>query len=347
MGSSRREFLQQSLVAAGTLNWSNEGPGFSQVQQTTSPPGSSPPAGKFEPGYIRMARDGRLKSLDQELWKLFGECRLCPRRCGANRLKGEKGICSSTSRLKISSAGPHFGEERPLVGRGGSGTVFFSNCNLLCCFCQNWQINHRGDGDYATHEDLARMMLDLQRRGCHNINLVTPTHVVPHIIRALRIAIDDGLRVPLVYNTGGYDDLEIIRMLDGIVDIYLPDFKYMDGKMAAKYSNGVSDYPEVAAAVIKEMHRQVGLLRTDRNGIAQRGLIIRHLVMPDNIAGTDRFVQWVARELSPETRVNIMAQYRPMHRAFDYPEIARRITPEEWERAITWGKDAGLQYLNL
>jgi putative pyruvate formate lyase activating enzyme len=302
-------------------------------------------AAQFEPAYLKMERQGKLKAVESDLWEIFRSCNCCPRSCGTDRFKGEQGFCSSTARLKVNAADPHFGEERPLVGRSGSGTVFFSNCNLLCCFCQNWQINHRGDGSLISHDELARIMLSLQARGCHNINLVTPTHVVPHIIKGLRTAIAGGLRLPLVYNTGGYDNLEVIRKLDGIVDIYLPDFKYQDGAMAARYSSGAKDYPEVAAAVIQEMHRQVGLLQVDESGIAQRGLIIRHLVMPNNIAGTDRFVRWVAQELSPRTSVNIMAQYRPMHKAFDYAEIARQITAAEWEQALSWGREAGLTNL--
>jgi putative pyruvate formate lyase activating enzyme len=242
----------------------------------------------------------------------------------------------------VYSGGPHFGEEGPLVGRGGSGTIFFSHCNLQCCFCQNWQINHRGEGTVISHTDLAEMMLDLQTNGCHNINLVTPTHVVPHIIKSLRIAVAAGLRLPLVYNTGGYDNLGVVQKLDGIVDIYLPDFKYQDGALAARYSSGAADYPEVAAAVIKEMHRQVGQLQVDERGIAQRGLLVRHLVMPNNVAGTDKFVHWVARELSLRTSVNIMAQYRPMYKAFDHAEIAREITDEEWQQALSWAREAGL-----
>jgi putative pyruvate formate lyase activating enzyme len=264
-----------------------------------------------------------------------------------NRLEGKTGFCSSTARLKIASFGPHFGEERPLVGTGGSGTIFFSNCNLLCCFCQNWEINHRGDGSFSSHDDLAGMMLSLQRRGCHNINLVTPTHVVPHIVKALRLAIRKGLVLPLVYNNGGYDSVEVIRMLDGIVDIYLPDFKYQDGALAAKFSSGALDYPEVAAAVVKEMHRQVGELQSDSKGVARRGLIIRHLVMPNNVAGTDRFVQWVAKELTPTTYVNLMAQYHPEHKAFDHPEISRRITAQEWNQARAWARAAGLVHIDL
>lgn len=343
MRSSRRDFLMQSLAAAGALALTPM-----QCSRPRSQSGSSTEpttVQKYEPAYLETERQGKLKTVESELWEIFKSCNCCPRSCRANRLKGETGVCSSTARLKVYSAGPHFGEERPLVGRGGSGTIFFSNCNLLCCFCQNWQINHRGDGSFISHDDLARMMLDLQTRGCHNINLVTPTHVAPHIVKGLRIAIARGLRLPLVYNTGGYDNLEVVKKLDGIVDIYLPDFKYQDEALAAKYSSGAFDYPEVAAAVIKEMHRQVGVLHMDEKGIAQRGLIVRHLVMPNNIAGTDRFVRWVARELSPRTSVNIMAQYRPMHKAFDYPEIARRITGEEWQQAISWAKEAGLTNL--
>ncbi len=300
----------------------------------------------FEPAYLHMEQKERLDALDKELWELFRSCTCCPRRCGVNRLKGETGFCSSTAKLKVHSSGAHFGEERPLVGNGGSGTIFFSNCNLLCSFCQNWEINHRGDGKFISHENLARMMLDLQQMGCHNVNLVTPTHVVPHIVRALRIAIPMGLRLPLVYNTGGYDSLDVIRKLAGVVDIYLPDFKYQDGKLAAKYSSEASDYPEVAAAVIQEMHRQVGILRLNSRGIAQRGVIVRHLVMPQNIAGTDRFVRWVAESLSPQTYVNIMAQYRPEHRALEYPELSRRITNAEFQQALIWAHDAGLTNLD-
>jgi putative pyruvate formate lyase activating enzyme len=327
MAPSRRRFLHDSLAAVS---------GFA-----LSPPAPSPDAG-IEPSYLRLARQGRLRQVERELWDILDACRLCPRACGVNRRAGKSGICNSTARFKVASHGPHFGEERPLVGRDGSGTIFFSNCNLLCCFCQNWEINHRGDGRFVMEIDLAEMMLDLQERGCHNINLVTPTHVAPHIVRALRLAIDRGLHIPLVYNTGGYDSLDVIKALDGIVDIYLPDFKYQDGALAAKYSSGAADYPEVAAAVIREMHRQVGKLSVDARGVATRGLIIRHLVMPQNIAGTDRFVRWVARELTTDTYVNLMRQYRPEHRAREYPELSRRITPEEWEQALAWAREAGL-----
>lgn len=300
----------------------------------------------FEPAYLKLERSGELAERARALWAIYKSCRLCPRQCGVNRLKGEKGVCQATSRVKVASAHPHFGEERPLVGRWGSGTIFFSHCNLLCCFCQNWEINHRGDGSYMSDEMLGRLMVQMQELRCHNVNLVTPTHVVPNIVQGLRTAIRMGLRIPLVYNCGGYEPVEIIKLLDGIVDIYMPDYKYMDGEMAAKYSSGAGDYPERAAAAIEEMHRQVGELVVDENGIALRGLIIRHLVMPNNIAGTDKFVRWVAEKLTKSTYVNIMAQYRPEHKAFQYPEIARRLTWLEYQQALRWAREAGLTRLD-
>ena len=300
----------------------------------------------FEPAYLKLERSGELAERARALWAIYKSCRLCPRQCGVNRLKGEKGVCQATSRVKVASAHPHFGEERPLVGRWGSGTIFFSHCNLLCCFCQNWEINHRGDGSYMSDEMLGRLMVQMQELRCHNVDLVTPTHVVPNIVQGLRTAIRMGLRIPLVYNCGGYEPVEIIKLLDGIVDIYMPDYKYMDGEMAAKYSSGAGDYPERAAAAIEEMHRQVGELVVDENGIALRGLIIRHLVMPNNIAGTDKFVRWVAEKLTKSTYVNILAQYRPEHKAFQYPEIARRLTWLEYQQALRWAREAGLTRLD-
>jgi putative pyruvate formate lyase activating enzyme len=345
MSASRRHFIRQSFALSVPLtiipgrcgNPSSE----DRIEKM-----ASKKSDQLFPAYLEKESGGALQAVEEELWEIFRVCRLCPRQCGANRLKGEKGFCSSGMRLKVHSAAPHFGEERPLVGQYGSGTIFFSNCNLLCCFCQNWQINHNGEGRYASHDELAAMMLGLQQRGCHNINLVTPTHVVPHIVKALRIAIARGLNIPLVYNCGGYEGLEVVRKLQGIIDIYMPDFKYMDGKMASRYSSGAADYPEAASAAIKEMHRQVGVLVMDRHGIARRGLIIRHLVMPGNIAGTDRFVRWLVKELSPHTYVNIMAQYHPAHKAYEYPEISRRITTDEWRQAILWAQAAGLDNLD-
>ena len=340
MATSRREFVWRSTAVASTVLVP---PGCGRKGLGEAAPLAKDKNEEFEPGYLKLERKGELVKREEALWEILSSCEICARGCGANRLAGETGVCSATARIKVHSAGPHFGEERELVGRGGSGTIFFSNCNLLCCFCQNWEINHRGDGERTTPHELANTMLALQRRGCHNINVVTPSHVVPHIVKATRIAAARGLRLPLVYNTGSYDNLEVVKMLDGIVDIYLPDFKYLDGKMAARYSSDASDYPEVAAAVIHEMHRQVGDLETDSRGIAKRGLIVRHLVMPNNIGGTDRLVKWIATELGPDTYLNLMAQYRPEHKAFDHPAIARRLTKDEWTQSIAWAEAAGLE----
>mgnify|MGYP001096629048 CR=1 FL=1 len=336
----RRNFLWQTL---GLVSLSPQG-----SCRPAAPAADEPRMRRrdFAPAYLRAERSGLLAEREKQLQTIFSACRLCPRQCGVNRRKGEKGVCQSTSRLKVHSGHPHFGEERPLVGRGGSGTIFFSRCNLLCVFCQNWEINHRGDGEYITEEQLGRLMVALEERGCHNINLVTPTHVVPNIISGLRYAIRMGLRVPLVYNTGGYDPVEIVRLLDGIVDIYLPDYKYTDGAKAAKYSSGAADYPEVAAAAIEEMHRQVGELVVDERGIALRGLIIRHLVMPEDIAGTEKFVRFVAERLTRSTYVNIMPQYHPAHLAWQYPELSRRITAAEYQRALNWARQYGLTRLD-
>ena len=335
---SRRRFLEATLVTTGALQ--------SCDSRATGQPSRTMRRKDFEPAYLRLERAAELARRAAELASIYRSCRLCPRRCGVSRTKDEKGVCSSTSRAKVYSAHPHFGEERPLVGRGGSGTIFFSNCNLLCAFCQNWEINHRGDGSYASDDSIGRMMTDLQGMGCHNINLVTPTHIVPNIVAAVRTAIRRGLRLPLVYNCGGYEPVEIIKLLDGIVDIYLPDFKYTDGAMSDKYSSGARDYPEVAAAAIEEMHRQVGELVVDENGVALRGLMIRHLVLPSNIAGTDKFVRFVAEKLTRSTYVNIMAQYRPEHKAPGIPELSRRITTAEYQQALRWAREAGLTRLD-
>jgi len=340
MATSRREFVWHSLVTAGTVLVP---PGCGRRGIGEAVPLAEDTDLDFEPGYLNLERKGELVKREEALWEMLSSCEICARGCGANRLVGETGVCATPARIKVHSAGPHFGEERELVGRDGSGTIFFSNCNLLCCFCINWEINHRGDGERTTPRELADTMLALQRRGCHNINVVTPSHVVPQIVKAVRIAANKGLRLPLVFNTGSYDNLEVIKMLDGIVDIYLPDFKYQDGKLAAKYSSDASDYPQVAAAVIREMHRQVGGLETDSRGIATRGLIVRHLVMPNNIGGTNRLVRWIAEELGKDTYLNLMAQYRPEYKAFDHPAIARRLTNEEWKQAVAWAKEAGLE----
>jgi putative pyruvate formate lyase activating enzyme len=301
----------------------------------------------FEPAYWSLHRSGELKKRAGELWDIMKSCRLCPRECGANRLGGQKGFCQSTAQLEIAAFHPHFGEERPLVGRGGSGTIFLSNCSLRCVFCINWQISQGGEGEPESIERFAAIMLHLQEIGCHNINLVTPTHYSAHILRAVDVAANQGLRLPLVYNTCGWERLEILKKLDGIVDIYLPDFKYSDPAMSAKYSSGAETYPGVTKTALLEMHRQVGVAKPAADGLMYRGLMIRHLVMPNGVAGTKRVVAWIAQNLPKDTYVNIMAQYSPMYKAKQYPEIARRITRQEYEEAVTWARAAGLTNLDV
>jgi putative pyruvate formate lyase activating enzyme len=301
----------------------------------------------FEPAYLALHRSGELKRRGEELWAIMESCKLCPRQCCVNRLKGNEGFCHASSKLEIASFHPHFGEERPLVGKGGSGTVFFSNCGLRCVFCINWDISWEGRGEPKTVEDLAGMMIALQAKGCHNINVVTPTHYSPHIVRALDLAAARGLRLPVVYNTCGWERLEILERLDGVVDIYLPDFKYSDGRMAAKYSSAAETYPETTKAALLEMHRQVGLARPSGDGLMYRGLMIRHLVMPNDVGGTRGVLEWIGKNLPKDTYVNIMSQYTPVYRAFDYPDIARKITRDEYAQAVAWAKDAGLTNLDL
>ena len=300
----------------------------------------------FEACYIKLAESGKLQELADCLYKIYDSCTLCPRMCKVNRNNGETGICKSTAQVKISSASPHFGEERPLVGQKGSGTIFLTNCNLLCLYCQNWDISHQGEGDEISDEELAEVMLRLQKTGCHNINFVTPTHYLPNIIQALVHAAKKGLNIPLVYNTGGYDRVEILQMLEGVFDIYMPDHKYSDGDIAAKYSRGAKDYPEIVKAAIKEMHRQVGVLQIDKNNIALRGLIIRHLVLPNDLAGTEEFVKFVAKEIDPGTYINIMAQYRPCHQAHQFPELSRAILAREFQMAVLMARNSRLHNMD-
>ena len=301
---------------------------------------------RWIPAYEKLEMEGKLAQRIKQAYAIFENCQLCPRKCGVNRQKGEKGFCRAPVKPVIFSYHPHFGEEMSLVGEKGSGTIFFSNCNLRCVFCQNWPIAHEGKGKEVQDEDLAGSMLHLQKMGCHNINLVTPTHVMPNILNATRIALKKGLHLPLMYNTSGYEPLEILKMLEGIVDIYKPDMKYMDADKAAKYSAGASDYPEVTKKAIVEMHRQVGVLKLDKRGIAIRGVIIRHLVMPNRVAGTEKFVKWIAETLPKSTYVNIMAQYRVEYKAYDYPEIARGITEQEFLEAMDSAEKYGLTNLD-
>lgn len=339
--TTRRSFVGRSALALGGLVLS---PSACSARDDAAGARAAA-AGRevFEPSYVRLEKEGELARREEALRDLYSGCRCCPRRCGVDRHAGETGVCSSTSRMKVAAAHAHFGEERPLVGRGGSGTVFFSACSLLCVFCQNWEINHRGDGSWMSEDELAGQMLALQRQGCENINLVTPTHLTPVLISAARRAHARGLKLPLVWNCGGYESVETIRLLAGIVDIYLPDYKWMDGEAPAQYCAGAKDYPERAAESILEMHRQVGGLVVDEHGVALRGLIVRHLVMPGNLARTDLFVQWAAKHLGPDASLNIMGQYRPAHRASKFPALSRRLNTGEYMEALEWARAAGLR----
>jgi len=317
----------------------------------------------FEPGYIALAHSGELRNRAEAARGMLRRCRLCPRNCEVDRLKDEKGFCQTGGRAIVSSFAPHFGEEDPLVGRGGSGTIFFASCNLRCVFCQNYDISHLMDGREVQPRELARMMLGLQRMGCHNINVVTPSHVAAQILEALEFAIAEGLRVPLVYNTGGYDSLETLRLLDGVVDIYMPDLKCTGRGVARTYLNA-EDYPDVARAAIREMHRQVGDLKVGQianlsnssspshpshlshPAVALRGLLVRHLVMPNSLAGTAEAMRFLADEISRDTYVNVMAQYRPCAFAYDHAPIARGITSDEYTAAVETAARAGLHRLD-
>ena len=335
METTRRDFIKRTLLLGGTL-----------LLYPVSPYAARKEGEEWHPAYEKLEQEGKLAQRIEQACAIFEQCQLCPRGCGANRQKDERGFCRAPVKPVVFGAHPHFGEEMPLVGRHGSGTIFFSNCNLRCVFCQNWPISHEGKGKEVGDEALADMMIYLQETGCHNINLVTPTHVMPNILNATRIALKKGLRLPLVYNTSGYERLEIVKILDGIVDIYMPDMKYMDSDQAAKYSSGASDYPEVTKKAIIEMNRQAGELLIDRRGIALRGLIIRHLVMPNRVAGTKKFVKWVAEALPKSTYVNIMPQYRVEYKAYEYPKISRGITVGEFLEAMEWAEQCGLTNLD-
>ena len=335
MNITRRVFLKRTLGIGGSL-----------FLPTSILRAAREKEHRWIPAYGILEREGVLAPRIEEAYATFEECRLCPRECGVNRLNGEKGFCRATSKLMLYSAHPHFGEEVSLVGRNGSGTIFFSNCNLRCVFCQNWPIAHEGRGKEISDEDLANVMLNLQEIGCHNINLVTPTHVMPNILNATRIACKKGLSIPLVYNTSGYERDEMLKILDGVVDIFLPDMKFMDVDQAEIYLAGAADYPKTTKKALLEMHRQVGLHIVDERGIAIRGVMIRHLVMPNNVAGTEKFVKWVATHLPKSTYVNIMHQYHVDYKAYDYPKIRRSITAQEYLEAMEWAEQYGLTNLD-
>lgn len=297
------------------------------------------------PLYIALAENGELRERVRLSREMMLSCRLCPRLCKINRLAGEKGKCRTTTLALVSSSGPHFGEEAPLVSRGGSGTIFFTNCNLRCIFCQNYNISQLGEGQEVTSSQLVEMMLSLQKTGCHNINLVTPTHVVPQILEALELAIARGLSLPLVYNCGGYESVETLKLLDGVIDIYMPDMKYSDNQIAEKLS-GIREYVDINRAALKEMHRQVGDLIINEKGIANRGLLVRHLVLPQDLAGTSGVIKYLAEDISRTTYINLMAQYRPCYKAWEHPLLRRSITRDEYIKAIQIAQQYGLKRID-
>ncbi len=297
----------------------------------------------FEAAYLELLHSGELKRRVAEAYACLEACDLCGRECGVNRRESSAGAgCHTGEQAIMSSYGPHFGEEEPLVGSGGSGTIFFTWCNLRCQFCQNYQISQEGEGHEVEPQELARIMLALQAQGCHNINLVSPSHVVPQILAGLLVASEAGLRLPLVYNTGGYDLLKTLALLDGVVDIYMPDMKYADSDVGRRLSK-VGNYATVNQAAVKEMHRQVGDLAVDTRGVARRGLLVRHLVLPEGLAGTDQIVRFLRDEISPNTYINVMAQYRPCYRACDVPPLDRRPTTHEYAEAVRLAQEAGLR----
>jgi len=300
---------------------------------------------RLQPAYLELAARGILVKRVAKAQAALQSCTLCPRECRVDRTSNARGFCCTGTMARVASFSPHFGEEDPLVGSGGSGTIFFTHCNLLCLFCQNYEISHLGEGRETSADRLATMMLNLQHMGCHNINFVSPSHVVPQILVALPKAISGGLEIPLVYNTGGYDSVSTLRLLDGIFDIYMPDLKFLDGEVAEKFCQARA-YPEKAQAAIQEMHRQVGDLIINREGIAERGLLVRHLVLPGGLAGTREAMRFLAHEISPHTYVNVMAQYRPCGRASEHPPLNRPVTQKEYEEALQIAIEEGLGRLD-
>ncbi|MDH7503340.1 MAG: radical SAM protein [Verrucomicrobiota bacterium] len=304
-------------------------------------------ASQSYPAYTALLETGVLEKRAHEAISQLAECRVCPRRCNVNRLENKRGFCRTGRMARVASYFPHLGEEDCLRGWGGSGTIFFSGCNLRCVFCQNWDISQCDSGREVTASDIAAMMLELQEAGAHNINWVSPSHVVPQMLEATALAAQQGLRLPIVYNSGGYDSVQALKWLDGVVDIYMPDFKYWDAEKAGLLS-AAPDYPEVARQAIREMHRQVGVLKLDARGLARRGLLIRHLVLPNGMAGTSEIASWLATEISPKTYINIMNQYHPdgaLLRAQlgKYPrELCRTLTIEEYVNAMRAARAAGL-----
>jgi putative pyruvate formate lyase activating enzyme len=304
---------------------------------------------QFEPAYLNLLRSGELPDRVAAAQERLAHCDLCAWGCGIDRRAGKLGVCRTGDRARVSSFGAHLGEEDPLRGWRGSGTIFFSRCNLRCQYCQNHDISQSDSGELVDDESLAAMMLELQRQGCHNINFVSPSHVVPQILAALLIAAQKGLRLQLVYNTGGYDSLPALQILDGVIDIYMPDMKYANPQIARHYSK-IPHYPESNLAAVHEMYRQVGDLKIDEDGLAQRGLLVRHLVLPNSLAGTGQVVRFLAEEISKDTYLNLMDQYHPAYLVRQspnqYPKLRRPITTQEYEEAVRLAHEAGLHNLD-
>ncbi|MEA3441080.1 MAG: radical SAM protein [Chloroflexota bacterium] len=299
----------------------------------------------FRPAYLKLLENGVLKERVVQSNMRMGNCNICAWKCGIDRLSGELGICKTGDLARVSSYGPHFGEEDPLRGKRGSGTIFFSRCNLRCQYCQNHDISQTDSGHEVEPQDLAVMMLELQSGGCHNINFVSPSHVVPQILAGVLIAAQAGLKISLVYNTGGYDSIESLELLDGVIDIYMPDMKYASARIARHYSK-IPHYPQVNQAAVKEMHRQVGDLQIDKDGVATRGLLIRHLVLPHGLAGTQEITRFLTQEISTNTYLNLMDQYRPAYKANQYPKLKRTLKNEEYQEAVKFAIDNGLHRLD-
>lgn len=295
----------------------------------------------MKPSYLRSKSTGNLKAIKNKLLLKLKNCKICPRSCSINRIKGEKGFCNTGRYAHVASKQLHFGEEPPLVGRKGSGTIFFSYCNLGCLYCQNYTISHYGQGNKASPKKLAKKMINLQNKGAHNINFVTPTHIIPQIIEALDIAVDMGLNIPLVYNSGGYDKKETLQLLNGIFDIYMPDIKYSNSPISNKYSKA-KDYWSICKEALKEMQKQVGELKVDSDGIAKKGVIVRHLILPNNISGSKKIIDFILNNISKNTYVNIMDQYYPCFKSSGYKELSRRITPSEYKNITEYAKKRGL-----
>ena len=300
---------------------------------------------EYVPTYQKKLSTKELASRVAEAYEHLSICDVCAWGCPVDRRAGKIGVCRTGINARVSSYGPHMGEEDPLRGWRGSGTIFFTRCNLRCQYCQNHDISQTDSGDEVELEEIASMMLELQSRGCHNINFVSPSHVVPQIMAAVLIAAQAGLRIPLVYNTGGYDSMAMLKLLDGVIDIYMPDMKYSDPEIARRYSK-IRNYPQINQAAVKEMHRQVGDLCVDDRNVAQRGLLVRHLVLPDGIAGTTEIVKFLSDEISPDTYVNLMDQYRPAYKAHLYPELNTRLTSQEYQATVKTALSAGLHRLD-